>query len=64
MLLESALAAGEVRNDVESDKLLHAVASLCMPAQDDGRAQRMVALLADGSAAACAHRGTRLPDRS
>ncbi|MDB6103610.1 MAG: TetR family transcriptional regulator [Gammaproteobacteria bacterium] len=48
MLLESAVAAGEVRNDVESDKLLHAVASLCMPAQDDGRAQRMVALLADG----------------
>jgi AcrR family transcriptional regulator len=47
-LLESAVAAGEVRNDVESDELLHAVASLCMPAQDDGRAQRMVALLADG----------------
>jgi len=47
-LLESAVAAGEVRNDVESDELLHAVASLCMPAQDDGRAQRMVALLVDG----------------
>ncbi len=47
-LLESAVACGEVRNDVESDELLHAVASLCMPAQDDGRAQRMVALLIDG----------------
>ncbi len=47
-LLESAVAAGEVRADVESDELLHAVASLCMPAQDDGRAQRMVALLVDG----------------
>jgi AcrR family transcriptional regulator len=47
-LLESAVAAGEIRNDVESDELLHAVASLCMPAQDDGRAQRMVALLIDG----------------
>jgi AcrR family transcriptional regulator len=47
-LLESAVAAGEIRNDVESDELLHAVASLCMPAQEDGRAQRMVALLVDG----------------
>ncbi|HEY0800123.1 MAG TPA: TetR/AcrR family transcriptional regulator [Steroidobacteraceae bacterium] len=47
-LLECAVAAGEVRNDVDSDDLLHAVASLCMPAQDDGRAQRMVALLIDG----------------
>jgi AcrR family transcriptional regulator len=47
-LLESAVAAGEIRNDVESDDLLHAVASLCMPAQDDGRAKRMVALLVDG----------------
>jgi AcrR family transcriptional regulator len=47
-LLESAVAVGEIRNDVESDDLLHAVASLCMPAQDDGRAQRMVALLVDG----------------
>jgi len=47
-LLQSAVAAGEVRNDVESDELLHAVASLCMPAQDDGRAQRMVAVLVDG----------------
>ena len=47
-LLKSAAAAGEVRNDVESDELLHAVTSLCMPAQDDGRAQRMVALLVDG----------------
>ena len=36
-LLESAVAAGEVRNDVESDDLLQAVASLCMPAQDDGQ---------------------------
>jgi AcrR family transcriptional regulator len=47
-LLKSAVAAGDVRNDVESDDLLQAVASLCMPAQDDGRARRMVALLVDG----------------
>jgi AcrR family transcriptional regulator len=48
MLLESAIAAGEVRNDVELDDILQAVASLCMPAQDDGYAQRMVGLLIDG----------------
>jgi AcrR family transcriptional regulator len=36
-LLQSAVAAGEVRDDVESDDLLQAVASLCMPAQDDGQ---------------------------
>jgi AcrR family transcriptional regulator len=47
-LLESAVAAGDVRNDVELDDLLHAVASLCMPAQDDGRAPRMLALLING----------------
>ena len=47
-LLGSAVAAGEIRNDVGADDLLHAVASLCIPAQDDGRAQRMVALLVDG----------------
>jgi AcrR family transcriptional regulator len=47
-LLESAVAAGEIRNDVDPDELLHAVASLCMPTQDDSRAQRMVALLVDG----------------
>jgi AcrR family transcriptional regulator len=62
-LLDSAVAAGEIRNDVESDELLHAVASLCMPAQDDGRAQRMVALLVDGlrcgmQRSAHAHRGS------
>jgi AcrR family transcriptional regulator len=56
MLLESAVAAGEVRNDVDSDDLLHAVASLCMPARDDGHARRMVALLVDGL-----RRGVRLP---
>ena len=47
-LLQSAVAAGQVRNDVEPDDLLQAVASLCMPAQDDGHARRMVALLIDG----------------
>jgi AcrR family transcriptional regulator len=47
-LLHAAVQAGEVRNDVDADDLLHAVASLCMPAQDDRRAQRMVALLVDG----------------
>jgi AcrR family transcriptional regulator len=47
-LLKSAVDASAVRDDVDSDELLHAVASLCKPAQDDGSAQRMVALLVDG----------------
>ncbi len=49
-LLESAAAAGAVRNDVDADDILGAVASLCMTADGDrpGHAQRMVALLADG----------------
>jgi len=49
-LLESAVAAGEVRGDVEADELLAAVASLCMSAHNagPGRAERMVALLVDG----------------
>ncbi len=47
-LLESAAAAGEIRTDVQADDLLTAVASLCMPAHQDGHAQRMVALLVDG----------------
>src|SRR5271156_4877473 len=63
-LLESAIAAGEVRDDVDSDELLHAVASLCMPAQDDGRAQRMVALLVDGLRCDMRPSRARLPDRS
>src|ERR1700681_3774028 len=50
MLLETAVAAGEVRADVDADDLLGAVASLCMSAHNDGRgrAERMVALLVDG----------------
>lgn len=49
-LLDAAVAAGEVRTDVEPDDLLRAVASLCMPAHDGetAYAQRMVALLVDG----------------
>ena len=49
-LLKSALAAGEVRPDVEPDDLLLAVASLCMSTHGDGpgHAERMVALLIDG----------------
>jgi AcrR family transcriptional regulator len=42
-LLSAAVRAGEVRGDVDLDELLHAIASLCMPAQDDGRAPHMVA---------------------
>jgi AcrR family transcriptional regulator len=63
-LLESAVAAGEVRNDVDSDDILHAVASLCMPAQDASRAQRMVALLADGLRSDMRASRRRLPDSS
>jgi AcrR family transcriptional regulator len=49
-LLKKALAAGEVRADVDADELLGAVASLCMSAHisGPGRAKRMVALLVDG----------------
>jgi len=49
-LLKAAVAAGEVRADVDADELLGAVASLCMSAHnaDAGRAERMVALLVDG----------------
>lgn len=50
MLVASAIAAGEVRSDVEADEILGAVASLCMSAYNTGpgRAERMVALLIDG----------------
>jgi len=49
-LFAAAVAAGEIRADVDADELLRAVASLCMTAQDDGKdhARRMVALLVDG----------------
>lgn len=63
-LLQSAVAAGEVRDDVDPEDLLHAVASLCMPAQDDGRARRMVALLIDGLRGEAHPSRTRLPDPS
>jgi AcrR family transcriptional regulator len=49
-LLGAAVAAREVRADVDADDLLGAVASLCMSAHNagPGRAERMVALLVDG----------------
>jgi AcrR family transcriptional regulator len=49
-LLDRAVAAGEIRTDVEADDILAAAASLCMSARDDrpGHAARMVALLVDG----------------
>ena len=48
-LLDAAVNAGEVRNDIAPDDLLSAVRSLCMSAHDDrDYTRRMVALLADG----------------
>ena len=49
-LLDSAVAAGEVRADVESDDLLRVIASLCMTAHEikPGHAQRMVAVFVNG----------------
>jgi AcrR family transcriptional regulator len=49
-LVAAAIAAGEVRADVDADEVLGAVASLCMSAYNTGpgRAERMVALLVDG----------------
>ena len=50
MLVEAAVAAGDIRADVDADELIGAVASLCMSAYNagPGRAERMVALLLDG----------------
>jgi AcrR family transcriptional regulator len=49
-LVAAAVAAGEIRSDVEPDEILGAVASLCMSAYNTGpgRAERMVALMIDG----------------
>ena len=49
-LLDKAVAAGDVRADIDADELLGAVASLCLSSHNDGpgRAERMVALLVDG----------------
>jgi AcrR family transcriptional regulator len=49
-LFASAAAAGEIRDDIDPDELLGAVASLCMSARNDDadQAQRMVTLLVDG----------------
>jgi AcrR family transcriptional regulator len=49
-LFEAAVAAGEIRADVEANEVLSAIASLCMSAHHTGPgyAQRMVALLVDG----------------
>jgi AcrR family transcriptional regulator len=51
VLLDSAAAAGEVRNDIEPYDLLRAVANLCcVPTKNDqtDHARRMVKLLTDG----------------
>lgn len=50
LLLDAAIAAGEVRDDVDPDELLRAVGNLCLSAQEDRleSARRMVALLVDG----------------
>jgi AcrR family transcriptional regulator len=49
-LLDAAVAAGEVRADIEPDELLGAVGRLCMQAREErpGQTERMVALLVDG----------------
>lgn len=49
-LLEAAVAAGEVRDDVEPEELLRAVGDLCAGAEGSGRqrARRMVGVLLDG----------------
>lgn len=49
-LLDSAIAAGQVRDDVDPDELLRAVGNLCLSAREDrlDTARRMVTLLVDG----------------
>lgn len=49
-LLDAAAARNEIRADVGADYLLHAVANLCVTADDQGPeySKRMVSLLVDG----------------
>ncbi|MBT2785287.1 MULTISPECIES: TetR/AcrR family transcriptional regulator [unclassified Halomonas] len=49
-LLDAAVAAGQVRGDIDPDQLLRAVGNLCLSAQEDriDYARRMVTLLVDG----------------
>ena len=49
-LLHAAAASGEIRGDISPKELLYAVASLCLPMENEGVAysQRMVALLING----------------
>ena len=49
-LFEAAVAAGEIRPDVDANEVLSAIASLCMSAYSagPGYAQRMVTLLTNG----------------
>lgn len=49
-LLDTAIAAGEARADVEADDLLNAIARLCMTTDEKkpGQGEQMVALLTDG----------------
>ena len=57
-LIEAAVAAGDVRADIDADELLGAAASLCMSTYNagPGRAERMVALLVDGLRYGASHR--------
>ena len=48
-LLDAAVAAGQIRADVDAEDVLTAVSGLCMHTHEDpARARRMVALLVDG----------------
>lgn len=50
MLLDTAIAAGEARADIEADDLLNAIARLCMATNEKkpNQGEQMVALLTDG----------------
>lgn len=49
-LLNAASAAGEIRDDVDAEYLLHTVANLAMPLRDEGAAysQKMIMIVIDG----------------
>lgn len=49
-LLDAASAAGEIRDDVDAEYLLHTVANLAMPLRDEGAAysQKMIMIVIDG----------------
>jgi AcrR family transcriptional regulator len=64
-LIDAAVAAGQIRDDIEPYELLRAVGNLSIASGDDGalRSQRMVDLLIDGLRYGAPGAGTAAPRR-